>query len=163
MCRQLLHLFSVSSSSALRCCRLHRPHRACRPQDLPLPLGLIVGGYLILLLVDTGVLHSEMAVDWTDDFFSEVEQRIGGPWLHVWIQAATAMSNMGLFEAEMSSDSFPLLGIAEHVLHSSCTPLLNPLCCRPKPTSTNPNPTRLSLEEIRRRSHDAPSTESCQD
>ncbi|GAA0139197.1 transporter [Lithospermum erythrorhizon] len=37
---------------------------------------------------------------------------IGGVWLRVWIQAAS-MSNMGMFIAEMSSDSFQLFGMAE--------------------------------------------------
>lgn len=76
-------------------------------------VGLVVGAYLIPLLAGTGALPSETAAEWTDGFFSEVGQRIGGPWLRVWIQAAAAMSNMGLFEAEMSSDSFQLLGMAE--------------------------------------------------
>jgi hypothetical protein len=69
-------------------------------------VGLVVGTYLIPLLAGTGALPSETAAEWTDGFFSEVGQRIGGSWLRVWIQAAAAMSNMGLFEAEMSSDSF---------------------------------------------------------
>ncbi|CAL4898356.1 unnamed protein product [Urochloa decumbens] len=76
-------------------------------------VGLVVGAYLVPLLAGTGALPSETAAEWTDGFFSEVGQRIGGPWLRVWIQAAAAMSNMGLFEAEMSSDSFQLLGMAE--------------------------------------------------
>ncbi|KAJ1266012.1 hypothetical protein BS78_08G118200 [Paspalum vaginatum] len=76
-------------------------------------VGLVVGAYLVPLLAGTGALPSETAAEWTDGFFSEVGQRIGGTWLRVWIQAAAAMSNMGLFEAEMSSDSFQLLGMAE--------------------------------------------------
>ncbi|WVZ90954.1 hypothetical protein U9M48_037204 [Paspalum notatum var. saurae] len=76
-------------------------------------VGLVVGAYLVPLLAGTGALPAETAAEWTDGFFSEVGQRIGGTWLRVWIQAAAAMSNMGLFEAEMSSDSFQLLGMAE--------------------------------------------------
>ncbi|KAI8027696.1 putative polyamine transporter [Camellia lanceoleosa] len=38
---------------------------------------------------------------------------IGGSWLKWWIQAAAALSNLGLFEAEMSSDAFQLLGMSE--------------------------------------------------
>lgn len=37
----------------------------------------------------------------------------GGVWLRTWVQAASALSNMGMFVAEMSSDSFQLLGMAE--------------------------------------------------
>uniref|UniRef100_A0A0D9Y0V3 Polyamine transporter PUT1 n=1 Tax=Leersia perrieri TaxID=77586 RepID=A0A0D9Y0V3_9ORYZ len=76
-------------------------------------VGLVVGAYLIPLLAGTGALPAETAAEWKDGFFSEVGARIGGGWLRIWIQAAAAMSNMGLFEAEMSSDSFQLLGMAE--------------------------------------------------
>uniref|UniRef100_A0A0E0KME0 Amino acid permease/ SLC12A domain-containing protein n=1 Tax=Oryza punctata TaxID=4537 RepID=A0A0E0KME0_ORYPU len=76
-------------------------------------VGLVVGAYLIPLLAGTGALPSETAGEWTDGFFSVVGDRIGRPWLCMWIQATAAMSNMGLFKAEMSSDSFQLLGMAE--------------------------------------------------
>lgn len=38
---------------------------------------------------------------------------LGVVWLRSWVQGASAMSNMGMFVAEMSSDSFQLLGMAE--------------------------------------------------
>jgi hypothetical protein len=41
---------------------------------------------VILLLAGTGALLSETVVEWIYGFFSEVGQRIGGPWLHVCIQ-----------------------------------------------------------------------------
>lgn len=39
--------------------------------------------------------------------------QIGGHWLSWWMVAAAAVSQIGQFEAEMSSDSFQLLGMAE--------------------------------------------------
>ena len=39
--------------------------------------------------------------------------QVGGSWLSWWIVAAAAVSQIGQFEAEMSSDSFQLLGMAE--------------------------------------------------
>uniref|UniRef100_A0A7N0VMB1 Amino acid permease-like protein n=1 Tax=Kalanchoe fedtschenkoi TaxID=63787 RepID=A0A7N0VMB1_KALFE len=45
---------------------------------------------------------------------------IGGAWLSWWIQGAAAMSNMGMFVAEMSSDSFQLLGMAERGMVPEC-------------------------------------------
>ncbi|KAK8472158.1 hypothetical protein PHAVU_002G128000 [Phaseolus vulgaris] len=50
---------------------------------------------------------------WTDGYFSDIAMIIGGAWLRWWLQAAAAMSNMGMFVAEMSSDAFQLLGMAE--------------------------------------------------
>nr|XP_028960229.1 probable polyamine transporter At1g31830 [Malus domestica] len=48
-----------------------------------------------------------------DGYFSDIAKIIGGVWLRWWIQGAAAVSNMGMFVAEMSSDSFQLLGMAE--------------------------------------------------
>ncbi|CBI37466.3 unnamed protein product, partial [Vitis vinifera] len=50
---------------------------------------------------------------WTDGYFSYVAKMIGGVWLSWWIAGAAAASNLGMFVAEMSSDSFQLLGMAE--------------------------------------------------
>ncbi|GMH23716.1 hypothetical protein Nepgr_025559 [Nepenthes gracilis] len=73
---------------------------------------LVVLSYLIPLLAGTGALSSD-ASEWTDGYFAEVGLLIGGAWLRGWVQAASAMSNLGLFEAEMSSDAFQLLGMSE--------------------------------------------------
>ncbi|KAF4364387.1 hypothetical protein F8388_006964 [Cannabis sativa] len=73
---------------------------------------LVVFSYLIPLLAGTGALSSSPN-EWSDGYFAEVGLLIGGFWLKWWIQAAAAMSNMGLFEAEMSSDAFQLLGMSE--------------------------------------------------
>lgn len=73
---------------------------------------LVVLSYLIPLLAGTGALNSPSS-EWSDGYFAEVGMLIGGFWLKWWIQAAAAMSNLGLFEAEMSSDAFQLLGMSE--------------------------------------------------
>ncbi|XP_039043881.1 probable polyamine transporter At1g31830 [Hibiscus syriacus] len=49
---------------------------------------------------------------WTDGYFSDIGKMLGGVWLRTWIQAAAALSNMGMFLADMSSDSFQLKGMA---------------------------------------------------
>ncbi|XWS67704.1 hypothetical protein CRYUN_Cryun04dG0028800 [Craigia yunnanensis] len=49
---------------------------------------------------------------WTDGYFSDIAKMLGGVWLLTWIQAAAALSNMGMFLSEMSSDSFQLEGMA---------------------------------------------------
>ncbi|KAJ3685511.1 hypothetical protein LUZ61_014675 [Rhynchospora tenuis] len=76
-------------------------------------LVLVVLTYVVPLLAGTGALDEAKIGEWTDGYFAQVGFEIGGRWLDLWIQAAAAMSNMGLFEAEMSSDSFQLLGMSE--------------------------------------------------
>lgn len=73
---------------------------------------LVVSSYLIPLLAGTGALGGNYG-EWSDGYFAEVGLLIGGLWLKWWIQAAAAMSNLGLFEAEMSGDAFQLLGMSE--------------------------------------------------
>ncbi|KAI3860219.1 hypothetical protein MKX03_022525 [Papaver bracteatum] len=73
---------------------------------------LVICTYLIPLLAGTGALESK-ASEWSDGYFAEVGMLMGGVWLKWWIQAAAAVSNMALFEAEMSGDAFQLLGMSE--------------------------------------------------
>ncbi|KAF8095390.1 hypothetical protein N665_0334s0010 [Sinapis alba] len=64
------------------------------------------------LLSGTGAIPLNREL-WTDGYLAEVAGTIGGGWLSLWVQVAAATSNMGMFIAEMSSDSFQLLGMAE--------------------------------------------------
>lgn len=82
------------------------------PRALLYAVMLVVLGYFFPLLVGTGGVPVNREL-WSDGYFSEVARVIGGVWLRTWVQAASALSNMGMFVAEMSSDSFQLLGMAE--------------------------------------------------
>ncbi|KAL2348806.1 hypothetical protein Fmac_002806 [Flemingia macrophylla] len=85
------------------------------PKALFYAVILVVLGYFFPLLIGTGAVAVDRNL-WTDGYFSEIALIIGGAWLRWWLQAAAAMSNMGMFVAEMSSDSFQLLGMAERGL-----------------------------------------------
>ncbi|XP_015942096.1 probable polyamine transporter At1g31830 [Arachis duranensis] len=82
------------------------------PRALFYAVLLVVFGYLFPLLIGSGAVPVNPEL-WSDGYFSEVARLIGGVWLRIWVQAASALSNMGMFMAEMSSDSFQLLGMAE--------------------------------------------------
>ncbi|XP_052209482.1 probable polyamine transporter At1g31830 [Diospyros lotus] len=82
------------------------------PKALFFALILVVCGYFFPLLIGTGSIPLDRDL-WTDGYFSDIAKMVGGVWLSFWIQGAAAMSNMGMFVAEMSSDSFQLLGMAE--------------------------------------------------
>ncbi|XP_071730478.1 probable polyamine transporter At1g31830 isoform X3 [Rutidosis leptorrhynchoides] len=82
------------------------------PKALFYALILVVSGYFFPLLVGTGAVPLDRQL-WTDGYFSEIAKIVGGVWLRWWVQAGAAMSNMGMFVTEMSSDSFQLLGMAE--------------------------------------------------
>ena len=89
------------------------------PKSLFYAMILIVLSYFFPLLIGTGAVPLNRSL-WTDGYFSDVAKIIGGAWLSYWLQAGAAMSNMGMFIAEMSSDSFQLLGMAERGMLPQC-------------------------------------------
>lgn len=82
------------------------------PRALFYGLILVVLGYFFPLLIGTAAVPLDRDM-WTDGYFSDIATIVGGVWLRFWVQGASALSNMGMFLAEMSSDSFQLLGMAE--------------------------------------------------
>lgn len=74
---------------------------------------MVMCSYLFPLLAGTGAVKLEQD-KWTDGYLADLALIIGGSSLKWWIEVAAALSNMGLFEAEMSSNSFQLLGMGEN-------------------------------------------------
>nr|XP_011463405.1 PREDICTED: polyamine transporter RMV1-like isoform X1 [Fragaria vesca subsp. vesca]XP_011463406.1 PREDICTED: polyamine transporter RMV1-like isoform X1 [Fragaria vesca subsp. vesca] len=89
------------------------------PRALFYAFYLVVVAYFFPLLIGTGAVQLDPEL-WTDGYFSDIAKIVGGVWLRWWIQGAAAMSNMGMFVAEMSSDSFQLLGMAERGMLPEC-------------------------------------------
>jgi len=82
------------------------------PKALVGGLVLVFSSYLIPLLAGTSASESSPS-EWADGYFAQVGILIGGSWLKLWIQVDAAMYNLGLFEAEMSSDAFQLQGMSK--------------------------------------------------
>ncbi|EFJ04485.1 hypothetical protein SELMODRAFT_138613 [Selaginella moellendorffii] len=89
-----------------------RPHETV-PRALAAALVLVVASYLLPLLAGTGAAPPGDRKLWADGYFAHIALKIGGGWLKWWVELAALLSNAGMFEAEMSSDSFQLLGMAE--------------------------------------------------
>lgn len=82
------------------------------PKALFYALIMVVVCYLYPLLTGTGAIPLNREL-WADGYFSDIATILGGFWLRWWVQGASALSNMGMFVTEMSSDSYQLLGMAE--------------------------------------------------
>ncbi|CAH9148666.1 unnamed protein product [Cuscuta epithymum] len=82
------------------------------PRALLYALVLVVLSYFLPILTATGAIPLQRD-KWSDGYFSDVAKILGGAWLRYWIEGAAAVSNLGMFVTEMSSDSFQLLGMAE--------------------------------------------------
>jgi amino acid transporter len=68
---------------------------------------LVISMYLLPLLVGLGVTTDTEA--WTLGYFSKVADQVAGKWLVVLMVIAAAVSQLGQYQAEMSSDSYQLL------------------------------------------------------
>ena len=82
------------------------------PRGIFFGLVMCVFGFLIPLLVAVGATDYSQA-EWVDGHLGVVAVDIGGQWLGVWTIFAAGISNVALFEAEMSSDAFKIMGMAE--------------------------------------------------
>ena len=81
------------------------------PRAMRWAVVLVVASYLLPLVVGIGVSQDWRV--WHAGYFSEIGKQLGGYGLYIWIVTGACVSNFGLFLAEMSSDAYQLLGMAE--------------------------------------------------
>eukprot|EP00606_Chrysophyceae_sp_TOSAG23-5_P000898 GSChrysophyteH2.ASY1.ANO1.1739.1 assembled CDS len=82
------------------------------------PPGIVMALILVFLSTFLPILIGTAAstrpyTEWTDGYFVALGVEIAGPWLGYWMMAASSMTNIGMFEAEMSSDAWQVCGMAE--------------------------------------------------
>jgi amino acid transporter len=85
------------------------------PRAMFLSIFLVVISYLLPLLAALGATEPDQEA-WVAGYFTTVSTAIAGPWLGMWLVFAAAVSNIALFEAELSGDSYCLLGMADRGL-----------------------------------------------
>lgn len=82
------------------------------PRALLLAVQLVIAMYLFPLLIGVAVTDNVYG-DWTLGYYGHVAELVGGPALAAAVTVAAALSQVGMFEAEMSADSYQVLGMAE--------------------------------------------------
>jgi amino acid transporter len=82
------------------------------PRAMFLSVILVAACYFFPLLVAIGASDAERH-EWTDGFLARVTAEVVGPWLGAWTVFAAAISNIALFQAELSADAFQLMGMAD--------------------------------------------------
>lgn len=77
-------------------------------------LGLLmsVSFYFFPLLIAIGASDSQQE-DWTDGYLAVVNTEVVGPWLGAWTIFAAGISNIALFQAELTADAFQLMGMGD--------------------------------------------------
>lgn len=68
--------------------------------------------YLVPLLAAIGAIPLDQE-DWVDGYFADAGELIAGEWLKIWIEIGAVLSVVGLFEAQLSSSAYQLLGMAD--------------------------------------------------
>lgn len=73
---------------------------------------LVCLGYFVPLLAATGAIPLDQEA-WTNGYLASVAGVVAGKWLKIWVEIGAILSVIGLFEAQLSSCSYQLLGMAE--------------------------------------------------
>ncbi|CAN6319833.1 unnamed protein product [Urochloa humidicola] len=90
---------------------VERPERTF-PRALAAAVVLIAASYLLPLMAATGATNAPPEA-WANGYLADAAGIIGGPWLKYWIEAGAVLSSVGMFEAQLSSGAFQLLGMAD--------------------------------------------------
>ncbi|CAA6662865.1 unnamed protein product [Spirodela intermedia] len=69
-------------------------------------------GYLLPLFAATGTLDVPQE-DWSDGYLADAAGMIVGRWLKIWVEVGAVLSAVGLYEAQLSTCAFQLLGMAD--------------------------------------------------
>ncbi|XP_028790091.1 probable polyamine transporter At3g13620 [Neltuma alba] len=69
-------------------------------------------GYIIPLLAATGAIPLDQE-KWVDGYFADVAEMVAGGWLKVWMEIGAVLSIVGLYEAQLSSAAYQVLGMAD--------------------------------------------------
>lgn len=85
------------------------------PRAMFLSVIFVVLSYLLPLLAALGAVDTRQE-DWNAGYFTAVSVTIGGTWLGAYTVVASAISNIALFEAEMSGDAYQLMGMGDRGL-----------------------------------------------
>lgn len=73
---------------------------------------MVAAAYILPLTVAIGATSSDPS-QWNDGYLATVAGQIAGPWLEGWTILAAGISNVAMFQAELSADSFQLMGMAD--------------------------------------------------
>ncbi|KAF4350143.1 hypothetical protein G4B88_019272 [Cannabis sativa] len=82
------------------------------PKALLSSMGLTSLAYLVPLLATTGAMKPDPD-DWKDGYYAAIGEELAGPWLKRLIKSGAVLSGLGLYQAQLSSCSYQLHGMAE--------------------------------------------------
>jgi amino acid transporter len=82
------------------------------PSAMKWSVAMVMISYLIPLGVAFGATHAQ-PYEWVDGYWATVAGQIAGPYIEGWTVFAAGISNIAMFQAELSADAFQLMGMAD--------------------------------------------------
>ncbi|EOY32321.1 Amino acid permease family protein isoform 1 [Theobroma cacao] len=82
------------------------------PRALLVAVIFTCSAYLVPLFAVTGAVSVDQSA-WESGFHAEAAGMIAGKWLKYWIEVGAVLSAIGLFEAQLSSCAYQLVGMAD--------------------------------------------------
>ncbi|CAI0559825.1 unnamed protein product [Linum tenue] len=82
------------------------------PVALPVAVALTCLSYLIPLFAVIGAVDVPQ-LEWGSGFHATAAEMIAGKWLKIWLEIGAGLSAIGLYEAQLSSCAYQILGMAE--------------------------------------------------
>jgi amino acid transporter len=82
------------------------------PKAMAWSVLMVASCYFFPLLIAIGATDADQH-EWVDGFLARVTGDVVGPWLGAWTVFAAGISNIALFQAELSADAFQLMGMAD--------------------------------------------------
>jgi len=82
------------------------------PRAMFISVILVSFAYELPLLVATGCTNANRE-DWVDGYLTTIVMEVAGRWCGAWVVFAAGLSNLAMFQSEMSSDAYQLMGMAE--------------------------------------------------
>ncbi|KAL8130524.1 hypothetical protein V2J09_019679 [Rumex salicifolius] len=87
-----------------------KPHKTF-PRALFISIIFICLSYILPLMAVTGAVDVNQNL-WESGFLADASRTIAGQWIKIWIEIGAVLSSIGLFEAQMSSCTYQVLGMA---------------------------------------------------
>lgn len=85
------------------------------PKGLFIAVVLTCLAYLIPLVAVIGAVSVDQT-EWESGFMATAAEIISGPWLKFWIEIGSVISSIGLYEAQLSTCSYQILGMADSAM-----------------------------------------------
>ncbi|KAF3444410.1 hypothetical protein FNV43_RR14102 [Rhamnella rubrinervis] len=82
------------------------------PKALLISMLFTCSSYLIPLMASTAAISLDLD-DWINGYYADVAEEIAGSWLKSWVKFGAFVSSLGLFQAQLSTCSYQLLGMAD--------------------------------------------------